>query len=64
MPTPDREYVAGFADAIMTMVDEAIAEGAVPANVRGFTDLHSYLDANDFLNDARCPTTAATRALS
>jgi hypothetical protein len=30
------------------MIEEDIAEGAVPATVREFHELHSYLDANDY----------------
>jgi hypothetical protein len=53
MPTAGPQQVDRFADTITALVDDAIAEGAVPANVRSFADLHSYLDANDFLQDAQ-----------
>src|SRR5262245_35948848 len=64
MPTPEHQQVACFADAIMTMVDEAIADGAVPANVRSFADLHAYLDANDFLEDAAVPYDGSDASLA
>jgi len=55
MPRPDDYLVGRYADTIMAAVDAAIAHGDLPANVRGFTDLHTYLDANDFLEHAGVP---------
>jgi hypothetical protein len=44
--------VAGFADKVMTMIDEDIADGTMPADVASFTDLHDHVDANTYLIDA------------
>lgn len=41
-----------YADRIMVMVLEEIAEGAIPGTVRSFTDLHDYTDANMYLENA------------
>jgi hypothetical protein len=49
------DEVARYAATIMGFIDEAISEGAVPATVRSFTELHSYLDANGFLEHAGVP---------
>jgi hypothetical protein len=43
---------ATYADRIMAMVHEDMASGTVPRTVRLFTDLHSYVDANDYLTQA------------
>ncbi|MEV6932095.1 hypothetical protein AB0M46_47460 [Dactylosporangium sp. NPDC051485] len=54
MPATDPR-VAAYAAQILTDIDDSIAEGALPASVRTFTDLHTYCDANDFLTDAGVP---------
>lgn len=38
-----------YADKIMEMIREDVAEGIVPATVTDFGELHSHLDANDYL---------------
>src|SRR5438552_13795531 len=55
MPASTSPDVAAYAATIMGFIDEAISEGAVPATVRSFTQVHSYLDANDFLQHAGVP---------
>ncbi|GAB3147143.1 hypothetical protein GCM10027290_29960 [Micromonospora sonneratiae] len=47
--------VAGYADHIMTEINGDISEGMVPPGVGSFADLHRYLDANDYLEDAGVP---------
>ena len=54
MPATDPQ-IADWARQILTAVDDSIAEGALPATVRSFTDLHDYCDANDLLIDAGVP---------
>jgi len=44
-----------YADEVMTAIDDCIAEGRIPADVATYSDLHSYVDANDFLLDAGVP---------
>lgn len=44
--------IIGFADKIMTMIDEDIATGKVPADVASFSALHDYVDANMYVIDA------------
>jgi hypothetical protein len=41
-----------FADKVMTMIDEDIAAGKVPAWVGSFSALHDYVDANEYLIQA------------
>src|SRR5438876_7416099 len=55
MPGSASPDVAAYAATIMGFIDEAISEGAIPATVRSFTQVHSYLDANDFLQHAAVP---------
>jgi hypothetical protein len=52
---PTDSKVAAYADQIMREVEDDIAEGTVPVGVGTFTDLHSYLDANDYLEAAGMP---------
>jgi hypothetical protein len=47
--------VTAYADEILTMVNDDIAVGQVPANVRTFDQLHRYVDANDYLEAAGVP---------
>lgn len=47
--------IADWARQILTAIDDTIAEGALPATARSFTDLHDHCDANDFLTDADVP---------
>ena len=47
--------ITRWADQIMTMVDEDISEGVVPADVVSFRDLHGHVDANDYLEHADVP---------
>ena len=44
--------VAGWADAVMTMIDRDIAAGLVPAAVASFSALHESRDANVYVIDA------------
>jgi len=53
--SPTEPDIAGYAERIMTDIDDDIAGGALPASVRSFTDLHDYLDANDYLQAAGVP---------
>lgn len=46
-----------LATEIMAMVIEDIAEGLVPATVTSFQELHSYTDANMYLEAAGQPWT-------
>jgi hypothetical protein len=55
MSASGNDEVARYAATIMGFIDEAISEGAVPATVRSFTELQSYLDANEFLEHAGVP---------
>jgi hypothetical protein len=59
MPPTDTR-IGHWADLIIAAIDDDIAEGALPASVRSFTDLHDYLDANDYLQDAGVPFDATT----
>lgn len=43
--------VTEYADKAMTMIDADIASGQVPATVRSFSELHDYVDANEYLED-------------
>jgi hypothetical protein len=47
--------VSDYADLIMVMVREDIADGTVPAGVASFTDLHDHVDANEYLIHADVP---------
>lgn len=38
-----------WADEVMGHVDDLISEGVAPATLRGWSELHSYVDANDYL---------------
>ncbi|MFY1673970.1 hypothetical protein ACN27G_29125 [Plantactinospora sp. WMMB334] len=44
-----------YADLITAEIDGDIAEGALPARVRTFGELHDYVDANDYLIAAQVP---------
>jgi hypothetical protein len=54
VPASDPE-IAGYAERILAAIDDDIAEGALPASVRTFGDLHTYLDANDYLQAVGVP---------
>ncbi|MCO1593773.1 hypothetical protein M8C17_01175 [Micromonospora sp. RHAY321] len=55
-PTGDSaDQVRRFAERIVAEIDDDISEGIVPAGVGSFTDLHRYLDANDYLICAGVP---------
>lgn len=41
-----------FADKIMTMIDEDVAKGQVPADVASFSALHDSVDANEYVIQA------------
>jgi len=55
-PRPD---VARWAAHIMAAIDDDIAAGGLPASVASLTDLHDYVDANDYLQDAGVPMPTA-----
>jgi hypothetical protein len=55
MPPPTDPRIADWATQILAAIDDDIADGVLPANVRAFTDLHTYTDANQFLLDAGIP---------
>lgn len=52
-PTP--EQLDGWAHDIMAMVAEDIAAHRIPLGIRTFSDLHSYVDANEYLLATPCP---------
>lgn len=59
--------VKTFADHIMAEIDGDIAAGQIPGRVRTFGELHSYLDANDYLIEAQVPydgTRATTEVIA
>lgn len=41
--------VDGFVAAVMALVLSDVADGVVPASAADFGELHSYLDANEYL---------------
>jgi hypothetical protein len=43
----------------MADIDDDIAAGGLPGSVASFTDLHDYVDANDYLQDAGVPMPTA-----
>lgn len=56
LPAPEPgPTISDLADRILAAIDDDITEGALPASVRSFTDLHRYLDANDYLQSAGVP---------
>ena len=50
-----KDQINRYADEIMTMIDEDIANGCIPLNVRCFGELHSYVDANEYTLQAQVP---------
>lgn len=44
--------VSDYASQIMTLIDEDIAAGLVPASAASFTELHDHVDANGYYPDA------------
>ena len=59
---PTAIQIGHWADLIIAAIDDDIGEGALPASVRSFTDLHDYCDANTYLQDAAVPFDATTAA--
>jgi hypothetical protein len=58
MPRPDLDVsgqVARHVTDIMAAIDGDIADGTLPGSVACFGDLHTYLDANAYLDEARVP---------
>lgn len=47
--------IAMYADRVMVLVDEDIESGQVPADVATFSDLHSHVDANEYLIQTDVP---------
>lgn len=47
--------VSRWADAIIEMIEEDIRTGRVPASVATFSELHDWVDANDYLTQAEIP---------
>ena len=68
----ESKTVEQYADRIMALIDETIAEGfrnthgvPMPATVASFSELHDYVDANDYFVDAEVPWgTEAERELT
>lgn len=56
MPSTDHDRtehaISTWAQRIVTDIDSDIKAGTLPASVRSFSDLHRYLDANDYLETA------------
>jgi hypothetical protein len=48
---------------IVAAIDADIADGALPGSVACFVDLHTYLDANDYLQQAGVPMPTAAGGL-
>ncbi|MFG1648374.1 hypothetical protein ACGFIE_00485 [Micromonospora sp. NPDC049275] len=46
---PSDSTIEDFANGIIILIDNDISEGVLPLGVGSFSDLHSYLDANDYL---------------
>jgi hypothetical protein len=44
--------ISEYADKIMTEIDGDIKAGHVPATVASFSELHDYVDANDYALEA------------
>lgn len=44
----DAQQISKYADAIMSEIRADVKAGTVPATVKSFSDLHSYVDANDY----------------
>ncbi len=44
----DATQISRYADAIMTLIKSDVEAGIVPASVRSFSELHDYVDANDY----------------
>ncbi len=57
-PTPQAD-INRYAEHIMAAIDDDIAEGGLPGSVACFTDLHDYVDANDYLQGAGVPMPTA-----
>ena len=55
MSTPD---ISRYADAIMAEIGKDIAAGQVPSTVASFSELHGYVDANDYASQV-IPESAA-----
>ena len=56
--TPDDALVRQYAQAIMALVREDIRDGRIPPDVRSFSDLHAYVDANEYADDVGVPQPA------
>lgn len=50
--------ITRYADLIMAEIDADITSGQVPSTVASFSELHSYVDANDYASQV-IPETAA-----
>ena len=52
---PTQPDITSYAERILADIDADIDAGVLPASVRSFTNLHTYLDANDYLQTAGVP---------
>lgn len=50
-----RTRVQSYAHDVITLIREDMASGKVAASVRGFPDLHDYVDANEYLIQVGLP---------
>lgn len=55
VPEPASEQLDKWAHEIMAMIVDDIAEHRIPLGIRTFSDLHSYVDANEYLLATACP---------
>ena len=53
------DTIRAYADTIMAEIHKDIADGTVPASVGSFSELHDYVDANDYAQQAGVPTYVA-----
>ncbi|GAA1026220.1 hypothetical protein GCM10009557_03170 [Virgisporangium ochraceum] len=47
-----------YAEAIIALVRADIRDGRIPPDVRSFSDLHAYVDANEYADDVGVPQSA------
>jgi hypothetical protein len=52
---PTNDHDTSVARRILALIDQDIADRILPANVRTYADLHTYVDANDYLDHAGVP---------
>jgi hypothetical protein len=57
------ELVRIYADAIMTAIKADMDAGIVPCSVSAFAELHSYVDANEYADQAGVPWGSDPEAL-